>query len=287
VRFAVFTVSLPELTPETAVTVLREIGYEGIEWRVTDQTSSADGRPGFWAGNRCTLPLATFVEDAPRVREITERAGLAMPNIGTYAMCDELDAVERGMRGTAVLGAPSLRVRLPRFDGQHSFTPLWNNARSQFRDVEALARQYDVRALVETHNGTIFPSASAAARFLDDLDPRHVGVIHDAGNMVIEGYEQYRLGLDVLGPYLAHVQLKNCRWRVGGTRADGSDLWQTEWAPLTSGLVDIVALFQALDAVGYDDWISFEDFSTERPFRERIRDNLSYVQHVVSQLRVG
>ena len=61
-RFAVFTASMPELDPEAAVATLRELGYDGVEWRVVDQAPSTDAKPGFWAGNRCTLPLATFVE---------------------------------------------------------------------------------------------------------------------------------------------------------------------------------------------------------------------------------
>ena len=47
-RCAYFTAGLPEYTPEEAVAALRDAGYDGIEWRVTDQAPSADGRPGFW-----------------------------------------------------------------------------------------------------------------------------------------------------------------------------------------------------------------------------------------------
>jgi sugar phosphate isomerase/epimerase len=206
-----------------------------------------------------------------------------MPNVGTYAVCDDLPGVERGMRGAALLGAPALRVRVPRFDGRESFVRLRDRALEQFRGVEALAQRHGVRALVETHQGTIVPSASAAASFLqlERFDPRWVGAIHDAGNMVVEGYEHYRLGLEALGPYLAHVHLKNCRWRVVGTRADGSQEWRAEWAPLTAGVVDVAALFEALGAVGYDGWISFEDFSTEQPLEERVRGNLAYVKGVI------
>jgi sugar phosphate isomerase/epimerase len=284
-RFAVFTASLPELSPEEAVSALRELGYDGVEWRVTDQAPSADGRPGFWAGNRCTLPLATFVQDAPQIRAMVERHALAMPNVGTYALCDDLDGVERGMQGTSALGAPSLRVRLPTFDGHRSFGGVWRTAVGQFKEVEARAQEYGVRAIIETHQGTIVPSASAAARFLEAFDPHYVGAIHDAGNMVFEGYEHYHLGLEALGPYLAHVHLKNCRWRVAGTRPDGSQAWTAEWAPLTRGIVDVPALFDALEAVRYDGWVSFEDFSTDQPLLERMRDNLRYVKQVLALRR--
>ena len=100
--------------------------------------------------------------------------------------------------------------------------------------------------------------------------------------MVYEGYEQYRLGLEVLGPYLAHVHIKNARWERTGTRADGSVEWRATFAPLRKGIADLSALMRALRAVGYDGWLSFEDFSTERPTAERIVDNLAYVRHLLA-----
>src|SRR5947209_4481874 len=97
-QFAIFTVGLPEFTPQEAVSVLRDLGYDGVEWRVTDQQPAADGHPGFWAGNRCTWPLGTFVDDAPQIRALTEQAGLRMPSVGTYVTCDDLPAVEQAMQ---------------------------------------------------------------------------------------------------------------------------------------------------------------------------------------------
>lgn len=283
-RFAYFTAGMPELTPDEAVSALRDAGYDGIEWRVTDQTPSADGRPGFWTGNRCTWPMATFVVDAPRIRALTEGAGLAMPNVGTYVTCDDLPAVEQALQGAAALGAPCTRINVPQYDGVSPYLSLRDRSRAQYREVAAMARQYGVRALIEIHMGNITPSASAAAAFLDGFDPGEVGAIHDAGNMVYEGYEQYRLGLEALGPYLAHVHIKNARWERTGARDDGSVEWRATFAPLRKGVADIAALIRALKAVGYDGWLSFEDFSTERPLAERIVDNLAYVKNLLGRL---
>ena len=280
-KYAVFTVCLPEYTPEEACTVVAELGYDGVEWRVVDQQPSADGAPGFWAGNRCTWPLATLEQDASRICGLTEEAGLAMPALGTYTVCDDLAAVERAMRGAALLGVPQLRINVPKYDGSASYFPLRERSRAQYRDVAELARVHGLRALIEIHHASLIPSASAAAAFLDGFDPRHVGAIHDAGNMVYEGHEQYRLGLEVLGPYLAHVHLKNARWRQTGRRTDGSAEWRAEFAPLPEGVVDFPALFRALRQVGYDGWVSIEDFSNEQPLRNRLRDNLAYLRRVL------
>jgi sugar phosphate isomerase/epimerase len=276
-RFAVFTVSTPEFTPEEAVQVFKELGYEGVEWRVVDQAPSPSGEPAFWAGNRCTLPLSTFVREAPRIKALADDAGLATINVGGYATCDDLAGVEQVLHGAQVLGAPSARVRVPGYRPSDSFAQSWVTAQQQFKDVEALAQKYGVRAVVETHPDTIVPSASAVAAFLAPFDPQHVGALWDPGNMVKEGFEQYRLGLEILGPLLAHVQIKNAVWRPTERRADGSQTWSFEWAPMWAGLVDIGSVFAALRAVGYDGWVSCEDFSTEQPVRERLRANLDYL----------
>lgn len=289
-KFAIFTVSTPEWTPQQAVGELKAAGYDGVEWRVTDDPlMSGSGRTvaghgpniGFWQGNRCTLSLAALIEDAPRIRAMTAAAGLEMPSVGTYVSCEELELVEHAMKGVQALGAPALRVRVPNYDGVAPYLPLRERARGQYRDVEALAKQYGLKALIEMHMNNIVPSASACAAFVQHFDPQHVGIIHDCGNMVYEGYEQYRLGLEVLGPYLAHVHIKSAKWEIVGPRADGSTEWRAAFASLKSGVVDVRRLMDALHVVGYDGWIAFEDFSTDMPLAERIRDNLAYVKSFI------
>src|SRR5215217_3185597 len=275
-KFAVFTVSLPEWTPEEAVRNLAELGYDGVEWRIADDPPRAT--PGFWQGNRCTFPLSTFVEDAPRIRALSEAAGLAIPAIASYVQAADLENAERVFRGVASLGAPTARIQVPKYDGQTGFIELWERARRDYREVARLARIHGVKALVEIHHETIVPSASAARRFLDGLGAEAVGAIYDPGNMVWEGHEQYRLGLEILGSYLAHVHAKNARWRQIGRRTDGSLAWHTEWAPLAAGIVDFSALSGALRQIGYDGWVSVEDFTTERPLSERVRENLRFLR---------
>ena len=275
-KFAVFSVSLPEWTPEEAVKNLAELGYDGVEWRIADDPPRAT--PGFWQGNRCTFPLSTFVEDAPRIRALSEAAGLAIPAIASYVQAADAENVERVFRGAAVLGSPMARIQVPRYDGQAGYVELWERARRDYREVARLAGTHGVKALVEIHHETIVPSASATRRFLDGFDPGSVGAIYDPGNMVWEGHEQYRLGLETLGPYLAHVHAKNSAWRQTGRRADGSLAWQAEWASLNAGIVDLRDLFATLRTVGYASWISVEDFTTEPPLSERVRDNLRYLR---------
>ena len=277
-KYAIFTVGLPDLTPEEAVKELKTAGYDGIEWRITDQSPSKSGTPDYWEGNLCTWPLKTFVEDAPRIRDLTRGAGLEMPNLGTYVTSAGIADVETAMKGAVRTGAKQLRVSIPPFDPATSYAAQLDRALGQYRDVAALAKTSGVRALVEIHKGNLAPSCSACAAFVRHFDPAHVGAIHDAGNLVLEGFEHYDIGFGALGPYLAHVHLKNALWERAGLRPDGSVAWRGAQAPMDQGQVDITELIRSLRKGGYDGWLSFEDFSAGCDSREKIRKNIAYVK---------
>ncbi|MEZ4633203.1 MAG: hypothetical protein R2880_21235 [Deinococcales bacterium] len=68
--------------------------------------------------------------------------------------------------------------------------------------------------MIEIHHRTIVPSASAVYRLVSHFDPQHIAVIYDPGNMAYEGFEDYRMGLELWEPYLAHVHLKMPRRRL-------------------------------------------------------------------------
>jgi sugar phosphate isomerase/epimerase len=282
-KYAVFTVSTPEWTPDEAVRRIADAGYDGVEWRVQDDNPTAP-HPSFWSGNRATLPLTGFDTGAPNWREMTRAAGLAIPAIATYVQCRELDKAEAAMRGAAALGAPALRIQVPHYDGAEPFRPLWEAARGQYATIAAMAARHGVKTLVELHHRTIVPSASAARRFLDGLDPAHAGAIHDAGNMVIEGWEHPRMALEALGPYLAHVHMKNVRWVPGERQADGTVRWEASFCPIPEGVADVRTVMRALRAVGYDGWITFEDFSTDHSVEENLTRNIEYIKAIEQEV---
>jgi sugar phosphate isomerase/epimerase len=275
-KFAVFTVSTPDYSPAEIVTRIKQAGYDGIEWRVTDEAPDPKGT-GFWAGNKSTLPFSTFAEKAREYKQLTDDAGLEVPSLGSYVSCDDITSVEYIMKAAASIGISMLRVRLPNYDNSLPYNSLFESSREQYKLVAELAGRYNVKALVELHHRTICPSASSARLFLDGFNPAEVGVIHDAGNMVFEGFEAYRLGFETLGPFLAHVHVKNARWFPVRYLPDGGVEWKADFAPVSKGVADLRALMQSLEAIGYDEWIAFEDFSTDRPLDDRLTSNLDYV----------
>lgn len=283
-KFSVFTASTPDWAPDEAVRNIAAQGWDGIEWRIVDQEAVAE--PGFWAGNRATWPLTGLEESLPEIARLTREAGLEFSGIGGYARCDDHENVDRMLAATATLGARQVRVTMPRTDAG-DYRELFAGARRDLERAATVAASLGVKALVELHHETITASASAAFRLLDGLDPAAVGVIHDLGNLVIEGQERTLSALQLLGPYLAHVHVKNVAWLPGEPEADGTVRWRHEWAPLRTGTGDVDGYFCALHEFGYDGWVTSEDFSTELPLVDRTADDLAYLRAVESRTRAA
>ena len=279
-KVGVFTVGLPDLMPEEAVREIKDAGYDGVEWRVTRVPDEVKGEePSFWGNNLCTLQPTE--EEAQRARRLSEEVGLEVPGLGTYVAVGDLEAADEAMRFAVTAGAPQVRVGAGPLDG--SYEESFSAAREFLGGVEEMAGSHGVKALVEIHHKTICPSASLAHRLVSAFDPERIGVIFDPGNMAQEGFEDYRIGLELLGPYLAHVHIKNSAFE----RPEGGGVWKPGWAPLEDGVVDFEFLFAALGSVGYGGWLVIEDFSAARPTRETLRHNLGFVQTFVEGSRAG
>jgi sugar phosphate isomerase/epimerase len=271
-KVGVFTVGLPDLTLDEAVREIKDAGYDGVEWRVTHVPEEMrSDEPSFWGNNLCTLEPT--VEEARRARRLSEEAGLEIPGLGTYVALGDLEAAHEAMRFAVTAGAPQVRVGAGAPDGR-PYEELFDAAREFLAGVEDLARSHGVKALIEIHHKTICPSASLAQRLVSSFDPSLVGVILDPGNMAQEGFEDYRIGAELLGPYLAHVHIKNSAFE----RPAGGGVWEPRWAPLEDGVVDFGQVFEALEHVGYDGWLVMEDFSGVRPSREALKFNLEFLR---------
>ena len=273
-KYSVFTACMPELTVEKAIDKLAEWGYDGVEWRVINQEPSEDGKPRFWRGNRCTITLDEVVDRAKDVARRCRAAGIKVASIASYLSCEQLKDVERVFEACVLMGAPQARIGAPGYDGSVNYRRLFDSAQRNWAKVEKLARKYGVRANVETHMGNIVPRASAAYRFVSNFDPAHVGVIYDPGNMVIEGFENHRMGLELLGEYLAQVHVKNMAWVKGKTDPNGLRLWETACEEIPDGQVNWTEVMKALHAVKYKGWLSLEDFSTRRSSARKLPDAL-------------
>ncbi|MBX3078708.1 MAG: sugar phosphate isomerase/epimerase [Cryobacterium sp.] len=280
-KYAVFTTTTPEWSPEEAAQKLAAQGWDGIEWGINDFPPAEV--PSFRAGNRAVWPFTGLEDNLDRIAQITRDAGLEYSSIGGYALAHQREKVEQLLAATARLGARQVRIGAPHVRSADYHT-LMQLTRDDYAWVAERAAHHGVKALVETHHRLLSASASACMDILDGLDPRHVGVIHDIGNMVVEGREDYLSAFQMLGDYLAHVHVKNVKWLADAPDADGGVRHREAWAPLRTGVASMQEYFEALRKVGYAGWITVEDFTEELPVEERAADNLAYLKAVEARV---
>lgn len=261
-KLSVFTVATPELTPEELAAAAREAGIDAIEWRYKDAPAdAAQQQPSFWGNNLCTLQPSGGDAMIQRFGQAAQTLGLQTLSVTPYLNAGDLESTEQVLKAASRIGASFIRLGIPGYDRSQHFGELFELARGYLKEAEALCAKYGVKGLVETHHNTIAPSASAAYRLIEGLNPNHIGVLYDPGNMVYEGYENYRMGLELLGPYLAHVHVKNAAWAADGQAEDGSIRWKADWSGVKNGIVPWKQVIEDLKAVGYEGYLGVEDFS--------------------------
>lgn len=278
-KYAWFTVGLPEFTPEEAVKSLKTQGYHGVEWRVVSDKGDT-AKPGFWSGNRTTLQADWTDAQFKAIADMTRSEGLEMPNLGSYVRASEHDASRRMIDVAALMGIPCVRIGVAMYKGDVNFNELFKRDQEQYAKVVEYARRQKVKPLIEIHMGTIVASASAAARYVAAWKPEEIGVIHDAGNMVYEGFENYQMGMEMLGRHLAHVHIKNSAMVYAPADGPQRLKWTAVAAPLRTGSVDFAALFKAMRSVGYDGWLAIEDFSLAQSQQEKLQDAVAMLKEL-------
>jgi sugar phosphate isomerase/epimerase len=239
VKFSVQTAVLPELSREQVVAKLRGHGYDGVEWRVHDDYHIAPRE---------------LVSRARDIKRLVDDHGLEVSCLMGYAPLTDLEQQRWFAEACAVMDCPRYRPGAVLYDGRQSYHALHQAA------VDALGKAIDaigafgVKPVIETHFGTIAPSAALALRLVEPFDPARVGVNFDPANMIIEGRESWQMALELLGPYLDYAHAKNIAW----VREEGR--WRWVFASMEGGQVDWPEVMGLLACVGYDGYVSFENF---------------------------
>ncbi len=238
-KYSLFSGVLPELAAEEVCARLAGHGYDGVEWRVNGEYH--------WRA-------ATIDRDAPRIGELCAAHSLAVAGLTTYVRPDEEDAIRRLIAACQILGCPRFRIFSALYDPAVGYFPLRDQTRGQLERLARLLEGSGVKALLEIHFGTIISSPALAWQLLRGLDPATIGVVLDPANLVIEGAMDLRMALDMIGPFVDLVHVKNIRWEQ-----TAAGQWRWRFDELADGQCDWPAVIAVLKAVGWDGWLSFEN----------------------------
>ena len=231
-QLAVHSDTLREVRPASGLRLARDRGYSGVFWSIRSEAELAVVRAAAAESNLTITCLevdlkSTETVDAASAVELAASVGARAIGVRAAPMRSSYeDALERTLRMCAAC-------------------------------VDAAAPR-GVKVLVQQHWGTLAASASQLRRIIQQFDPANLGCVYDAGSMTIEGYEDYRVGLEILGNYVADVHIANTRHFPS---PEGS-VWEWEWSPLSDGLLDIQKLARALRRAGYNGWLTVADRTT-------------------------
>ncbi len=282
-KFSVFTVGTPDYDLEETVKKLKEYGYDGVEWRIgTSLKAEPEVIPPrdrwFWEYNKSTIEVNTILESAGEIKKVCEREGIEIAALATYLAPSDVDRIEEVLQAAVIMECPKIRVSMPIYNSKENYRELFDKTKKEIKILEALAAKYEVKVNFEIHHGTIIPSASAAYRLVEGLKPQYIGIIYDGGNMIHEGLEQHKMGFEILGQYLDHVHIKNAAW------LKDHNGWKCGWSTLENGQVNFKTQLSALKAVGYDGYLSFEDFSCEKTTDEKLKENLKFIKNILCEI---
>jgi len=293
-KFSVYTCSTPEYGIEESAALIKELGYDAVEWRVDNtgdnsammayfQNLTEEQKYGarYWIDNHATLNINDIHNECLRAKKVCDEVGLEICNLATTLRGD-IATMEATLAAAAAIGCKTVRGPMATYDPSKPYWEQFNEYREYLRSCEPMLKKYGIKFLIETHHGMMISSASSALRVLEGFDPEYYGLIYDPGNMVYEGYENYELGFEMLGDYLAHVHIKNAALVPGGEDEFGATKYNQVWMPLNKGSANLAALIKALVKVGYDGVLSVEDFSNEKPTKEKLAECISYLKTLVA-----
>lgn len=286
-KFGIYSVSTPEYGIRETASLIKELGYDAVEWRVAE--APPEKKPDdyefdrrYWSYNLSTIDIKKIDAEAAEIGRICSEAGIDICSLTTSLGAWDMEDIERVMKAANIMNVKNIRVCAPSFDEKENYRTLFERTVKQVKIIERLAEKYCVRANFEMHMWNIIPSASAAFRLVQGFNPEHIGVIYDPGNMVYEGFENYKLGIDLLGEYLAHVHIKNGKWELSETTQDGVEIWKPTWSPFKKGFADIKKFIRNLQDVGYKGYVSVEDFSNTEDTYSKLKNNIEFLRSISS-----
>ena len=281
-KFSVTSVILADLDVVETCRLLQRLGFEGVEWRVRTTPTSAQGY-SMWGAHKTDLSPDNIAKRAAEVRRVTEDHGLAMPIIASNARADELDTIRKLAEGAALLGGVPVRVGAPRgYDRSRPYGELFNEAVDAYGKALDVLKAAGQTAIIEIHGGTIMVSASLAHRIVSRFSPADIGVIYDANNMAKDGFETFRIGMELLGPYLKHCHAGGWRPVAADRRPDGTLNWKYDGCDLSDSILDIPQFVADLRAVGYGGFVSIEDFRAI-DYERKLAPQLAYLKRLAGR----
>lgn len=250
----------PDVDVANAARCIKAAGYDGFE-PVMSET-------GY-------LRPEMSDKDIKQIRTIAEDTGLEIPSVGVWSLWDNnlvsnrleirekaRKIVVRQLEAAAILGADTILV-VPGYVGTDftaeperiRYDAAYDRIREQLFRLAVDAETAGVSIGIENVWNKFLLSPLEVRSLIDEIGSQYVGVYFDVGNIIYIGYpEQW---IEILGRRIKKIHFSD--YREGAAGLSG-------FVDLLAGDVDFQAVMQALDAIGYDDYLTLEMLPNYRQF---------------------
>ena len=256
--------------------IVKEMGFEGLDLTV---------RTGGYVEPK------DVVAGLPQAVETCAHHGLEVPMLTTEILSADHEYAEEVFATAARCGVKWLKLGYWQYEKFGELVQEISAARRQMMGLEALARKHGVWAGVHNHSGDDLSAVPAHVYgILRERDPQYVGAYIDPGHMVIEGARSgWKMGLDLLAPYIRLVAVKDVMWLQKPT-AENPKKFELKLVPLAEGMVPWPEVFGLLHQIGFDGGISvhseYDDETTEEIVRQT-REDVAYLKPILAQFWPG
>jgi sugar phosphate isomerase/epimerase len=250
-----------------------ELGFDGIDLLI---------RSGF------SVVPDDAATQIPQAVEKLKQHGQSVPMATTDLTDPQAFPAEQVLQACADAGIGLIRLGYWKYDGSTPYEQVREAARKQLDQLTTLAEKANVTLAIQLHGGTIHASGASTRALLEDRDPRRIAAYPDPGNQAVQsGREDWRLTLDLLGPWLVAVGVKNGGWFPAGIDETGQRRWQSDWLGLADGMVPWADILTHLAGREFDGLLTFHSHY-ELPYGQvldQTRTDLGFVQRVLKAAR--
>lgn len=244
--------SFPPMALKDAFRLAKDAGFEGVEVAL-DETGE--------------LSLTTTEAELAQIKKQADEAGIALYSVAcglywSYWLCSEdaaeqqkaKDILKKQIDVAAALGCQSILV-IPGCVNADFAAPgrvmdydvVYERSLAAICEMKAYAEEKKVEIGLENVWNKFLLSPMEMRDFIDKVGSDYVGSYLDIGNTLLSGYpEQW---VKILGKRIKKVHFKDYRVEAGGLHG---------FVDLLAGDVNYPAVVAALDAAGYDGWVTAE-----------------------------
>ena len=244
--------SFPAGTLEESFALAKDAGFEGVEVGLL-----AEGE----------VSLLSTEKDLLKVKKSAEDNGIELYSVATGLYWDHWltsdcekerekakDIVKKHLEVAEILGCETILVVPGSVHAEFiapgkvvDYEDAYNRSLAALTELKSEAEKHKVSIGIENVWNQFLTSPLEMRDFIDKIGSDYVGSYLDIGNVLYNGHPEH--WIKALAHRIKKVHFKDYRVAAGGLHG---------FVDLLAGDVDYPAVMKALEAVGYDGWVSAE-----------------------------